>query len=61
MTSSTTTEQVHLRLLPQDTALLRRLAEERDQTLSATVRYLVRKEYRFKSKDDGDHAPASGK
>jgi hypothetical protein len=34
--------QVHLRLSGEDDTLLRRLAEEGDQTLSGAVRYLLR-------------------
>ncbi len=36
------TEQVHLRLSKSDAAFLRRLAEERDQSLSGAVRYLLK-------------------
>jgi hypothetical protein len=38
------TGQLHLRLLEKDQAALRRLAADRDQTLSATVRFLL---YRY--------------
>jgi hypothetical protein len=37
------TVQVHLRLTPFDYRRLTLLAEQRDQTLSATVRYLLRR------------------
>ena len=33
--------QLHLRLRPLDVALLKQLATSRDQTLSATVRFLL--------------------
>jgi len=39
-------KQLHLRLFPEDDARLRQLAEQRGQTLSGAVRYLVRKEER---------------
>jgi len=38
----TNTEQVHLRLRKNDATLLRQLARLRDQTLSATVSFLIR-------------------
>jgi hypothetical protein len=44
--SADRTEQIHIRLLPQDATLLRQLASSRGQTLSGAIRYLVRKEYR---------------
>lgn len=36
--------QLHIRLLRHDTVLLRQLAKDRDQTLGATVRFLL---YRY--------------
>jgi len=41
--------QLHIRLLPKDTVLLRKLARDRDQTLSATVRFLL---YRYLANGD---------
>lgn len=41
--------QVHLRLLPGDTECLRQLAKDRDQTISATVRFLLRRYLRARS------------
>jgi hypothetical protein len=38
----TRSDQLHLRLRTVDLAALRRLASDRDQTLSATVRFLLR-------------------
>lgn len=34
--------QIHLRLSPDDAALLRRIAAQRDQTISGAIRYLLR-------------------
>ena len=36
-----TSGQVHLRLRPSDVLMLKRLSRERDQTLAATVRFLL--------------------
>ena len=35
-------EQIHLRMAASEAEYLRALAEERDQTISATVRFLLR-------------------
>jgi hypothetical protein len=40
------TVHLHLRLRTADAELLRRIAEERDQTMSAVVRWLLRQHYR---------------
>lgn len=39
---SNTREQIHLRLLPEDAALLRQVARERGQTLSGAIRFLLK-------------------
>ena len=52
--------QVHLRLNESDIRLLKRLAAERDQTVSATVRFLLRHYLRTASGQFKDRDAAHG-
>lgn len=53
-TATSATVQVHLRLLPTDALLLRRLAGDRGQTLSGAIRYLLRREFQSGRKQRAD-------
>ncbi len=52
--------QLHLRLNEADAEMLKRIARDRDQTLSAVVRYLVRAFAKQRGYPELNTSPAAG-